>query len=275
MNTELDFSRIILYILLIALAALFLIPVYGMVITSFRSIDGIMQHGVWSVPRDVSLQAFSKAWSDAGLHRTIPNTFIITIPAVFGSIFVSALGAYALARLRFRGSFFLFVFLIAGLFFPPQVALFPLFKLFSNLTLYDTYLAQILTHIAWGIPVCTMVLRNFFSSIPYSIQEQARIDGCSHVRIFFQIILPLSKPALSALTILQFTWIWNKFLWGLVLSDQRATPVMVSLNNLQGRYQIQWNVQAAGTLLASLPVIIVFFAFQRYFIKGLLMGSTK
>ena len=188
-----------LYILLIALAALFLIPVYGMVITSFRSIDGIMQHGVWSVPRDVSLQAFSKAWSDAGLHRTIPNTFIITIPAVFGSIFVSALGAYALARLRFRGSFFLFVFLIAGLFFPPQVALFPLFKLFSNLTLYDTYLAQILTHIAWGIPVCTMVLRNFFSSIPYSIQEQARIDGCSHVRIFFQIILPLSKSTSSLL----------------------------------------------------------------------------
>jgi ABC-type glycerol-3-phosphate transport system permease component len=261
--------------MLVALCVLFLLPVYGMIVTSFKSVADILRNGFWSLPKAITLQPFLEAWQTARLEQTFINTFIIAIPSVVGSILISALGAYALARIKFRGSFVLFIFLIAGLFFPPQIVLYPLFKWFTWLKLYDTHLAQIITHIAFGISVCTLILRNFFRTIPFELQDAARIDGCSHLRLLFRIILPLSKPALAALTIFQFTWIWNNFLWGLILSDHKAVPIMVGVMILKGQYLIKWNAQAAGTLLASLPVIIVFLVFQKYFIRGLLMGSSK
>ena len=267
--------RVSLYAMLGALCVVFLLPVYGMFVTSFKSVADILRNGFWGLPKVWTAQPFLQAWETARLGQTFINTFIIAIPSVIGSIFISALGAYALARIEFRGSFVLFIFLIAGLFFPPQVVLYPLFKWFTWLRLYDTYLAQIITHIAYGISICTLILRNFFRTIPFELQDAARIDGCSHLRLLLRIILPLSKPALAALTIFQFTWIWNNFLWGLVLSDQKSVPIMVGVMILKGQYLIQWNAQAAGTLLASLPVIIVFLAFQKYFIRGLLMGSSK
>jgi len=267
--------KISLYTMIIVLCLGFLLPVYGMIVTSFKTVADILRNGFWGIPRVWTTDPFYQAWDMAQLGKTFINTFIIAIPSVILSIFVSALGAYALSRIRFRGSFVVFIFLISGLFFPPQVVLYPLFKIFTGLHLYDTYLAQIITHVAYGIPICTLILRNFFRTIPFELQDAASIDGSSHLRTFFFIILPLSKPALAALVIFQFTWIWNNFLWGLVLSDQRSVPIMVGLMVLKGQYLIQWNAQAAGTLLASLPVIAVFLAFQKYFIRGLLMGSTK
>ncbi len=267
--------KTVLTIFLTVLCGVFLIPVYGMLVTSFKNVLDILRNGFWGMPETWTITPYREAWQMAGLGRSFVNTFIIAIPAVVGSIGISALGAYALARLEFRGSFFIFLFLIAGLFFPPQVVLYPLFRLFTRVRLYDTYTAQIITNIAYGIPICTLILRNFFRTIPFELQDAASIDGCSHTRIFLRIIMPLSKPALAALVIFQFTWIWNNFLWGLVLSDHRATPIMVGLMLLKGQYLIQWNAQAAGTLLASLPVVLVFLAFQKYFIRGLLMGSDK
>jgi ABC-type glycerol-3-phosphate transport system permease component len=267
--------RLSLMLLLIALCMAFLLPVYGMLVTSFKTVLDILRNGFWGLPKQWTVSPFYEAWKMAELGKTFANTFIIAIPAVMGSIFISALGAYALARIRFAWSFPIFIFLISGLFFPPQIVLYPLFRLFTWLGLYDTHLAQIITNIAYGIPICTLILRNFFRTIPFELQDAASIDGCSHLRIFLRIILPLSKPALAALVIFQFTWIWNNFLWGLVLSDHVATPIMVGLMLLKGQYLIQWNAQAAGTMLASLPVVIVFLAFQKYFIRGLLMGSNK
>lgn len=261
--------------MILIICTAFLLPVYGMLVTAFKTSGDILRNGFWSFPKTWVIRPFVDAWKYAQLGKTFINTLIITIPSVIGSIFVSGLGAYALSRIEFRGAFWIFIFLISGLFFPPQVVLFPLFKWFTWLKLFDTYIAQIITHIAFGISVCTLVLRNFFRSIPFELQDAARIDGCSHLGIFLRIILPLSKPALAALAILQFTWIWNNFLWGLVLSDQRAVPIMVGVMNLKSMYLLSWNVQAAGTLLASLPVVAVFLLFQRYFISGLLMGSTK
>jgi len=164
---------------------------------------------------------------------------------------------------------------VSGLFFPPHSFIVPLYKLFDNLGLYDTHWALIIVNTAFGISVCTMVLANYLRDIPYSIQEAALIDGASHWKIYRSIIIPLSKPALAVLIIFQFTWIWNNFIWGLILSEHRAVPVMLGLLNLKGQYFISWNIQAAGSIIAILPVLVIFISFQKYFIKGLVAGYGK
>lgn len=268
-------KRILVYGILTVLAITFLIPLYGAVVISFKSNREVLFRNVWLPPQGFTVAPYRSAWREGRLGKAFTNSILITIPSVFGSIFIASLGAYAVSRIRFKGNLLVYIFFVSGLFFPPHSFIVSLYKLFDSLGLYDTLWALIITNIAFGIPVCTMVLTNYFKDIPYEIQEAATIDGASAWQVYQIIILPLSKPALAVIAIFQFTWIWNNFIWGLILSENRAIPVMLGLLNLKGQYFISWNVQAAGSVVAILPVLAVFIAFQRYFIKGLVAGYGK
>ena len=162
------------------------------------------------------------------------------------------------------------------MFFPPQIVLIPLFRLFNRLGLLDTLWSMIIVHIAMGIPICTLLMRNFFATVPGALREAAIVEGASEWRVLTGVALPVSLPALAVLGTLQFTWIWNDFLWPLIFtqSDDKRT-IMLGIVSLRGQYTVAWGVQGALSLLASLPTLLVFLFFQRYFIAGMTMGAVK
>lgn len=269
-------SRIVLYLTLIILAALFLVPIYGSIITSFKSIEEILMGGFWSFPKHFGLENYIEAWNLRSFGRYMLNSVIITIPSVIISVFIASLAAYPLSRMKFKGQNIVYFLFVAGLFLPPQVNLLPLYRFINVLGIFDTYWALIIVHVAFGQPICVFILRNFFMNIPHEIQDAAKIDGCNNLCIYSRIIMPLAKPVIAVLFIFQFTWIWNEFLWGIILTQsENIRPVTVGLYNLQGMYTIEWNIQTAGANLTAIPTILVFLLFQRYFIKGITLGAVK
>ena len=262
------------YSVLTVLAIIFFVPIFGTILTSLRTVKDISQNGAWTIPDAIIFDNLITA-----LGRLIPNlqaSALITIPAVLGTCLVAAMASYALSRLRFRGRVFIFLALVAGGFIPVHIQLIPVFKLMNAIGLYDTYTGLILTHIMRQIPISVLILTNFFNTVPPELREAARIDGASEFGTFFRIFLPLTRPALAALFIFLFTWIWNDLLWGLVLTQSpEMKPVTVGILSFQGEFAIEWPMLAAGAIIATLPTVVVFLAFQRHFIKGLTMGSVK
>ena len=264
------------YIVLTAITLLWLLPIFAALITSFRTMDDISINGFWSVPRDFSINNFSDAWTTARVSNYLLNSFIITIPSLFGMLFLSSLSAYALARFKFKGNLAFYFMYVAGTMLPFQILLLPVFRLTNILGLYNTYGALILIHTAFQLGFCTFVMRNFMRTVPEDILDAARVDGCNEFRIYWQIMLPLSLPSLAALATLEFTWIFNDFLWALILvSADALRPVTAGLATLQGQYTTDWPIITAGALLATLPTVLVFIFLQRYFIQGLTLGSGK
>ena len=210
------------------------------------------------------------------MHRYLVNTLLVTVPATAASIALGALAGYVFAKLPFRGGNVLFLVIVSGMFFPPQVILIPLFRLFNAVDLIDTLWPIFLIHTAMGIPICTLLMRNFFATVPDALREAAILEGANEWQVLTRVALPLSLPALAVLATLQFTWIWNDFLWPLIFtqSDEKRT-IMLGIVNLRGQYSVAWGVQGALSLIASLPTLIVFLFFQRYFIKGMTMGAVK
>ena len=219
---------------------------------------------------------FSEVLASPSVHRYMVNTLLVTAPATVASIALGALAGYVFAKLPFRGSNALFLVVVSGMFFPPQVILIPLFRLFNAVDLIDTLWPIILIHTAMGIPICTLLMRNFFATVPNALREAAILEGANEWQVLTRVALPLSLPALAVLATLQFTWIWNDFLWPLIFtqSDEKRT-IMLGIVNLQGQYSVAWGVQGALSLIASLPTLIVFLFFQRWFIKGMTMGAVK
>jgi multiple sugar transport system permease protein len=253
-----------------------LLPVFATMLTSFRTMDDITINGFWSIPEVFSLGKFSDAWTQAHIRQYLLNSFIITIPSLIGMLFFSSLSAYALARFKFRGNLLVYFIYVAGTMLPFQILLLPVFRLTNWLGLYDTYGALILIHIAFQLGFCTFVMRNFMRTIPSEILDAARVDGCGEFRIYWQIMLPLSLPSLAALATLEFTWVFNDFLWALILlQSDSLRPVTAGLATLRGQYVTDWPLITAGALLATLPTILVFVFLQRYFIQGLTLGSGK
>lgn len=268
--------RVLLYIVVYALTALWLVPVLIALLTSFRTNEEIIMQGIWSWPNQLSFDSFVEAWNRGGLSHYLPNSFIITLPALAITLFFSSLGGFALARFTFPGErFILFVF-VAGMMLPFQILLLPVFRLSDWLGIYDTYLAVIMIHSAFQLGFCTFILRNYMRTIPGEILEAARMDGCGEFRIYWRIMLPLSLPAIAAIATLEFTWIFNDFLWALILIQNDALkPVTTGLASLQGQYIQDWTVIIAGSLIATMPTVLVFLFLQRYFIQGLTLGATK
>ncbi len=264
------------YVLLTMFTLTWLLPVFATLLTSFRTMDDITINGFWSIPQAFSLDKFSEAWKQAHIRQYLLNSFIITIPSLIGMLFFSSLSAYSLARFKFKGNLFVYFVYVAGTMLPFQILLLPVFRLTNELGLYDTYGALILIHIAFQLGFCTFVMRNFMRTVPSEILDAARVDGCGEFRIYWQIMLPLSLPSLAALATLEFTWVFNDFLWALILlQSDSLRPVTAGLATLRGQYVTDWPLITAGALLATLPTVLVFVFLQRYFIQGLTLGSGK
>jgi multiple sugar transport system permease protein len=268
--------KVILFFVLVLLALLWLIPIITTVVTSLRTNDDILSRGFWALPEKLVFSNFRTAWQRGGLSKFLPNSFIITIPSLVLTLFFSSLSAYALARFRFRGSRLIYFLYVGGMMLPFQVLLLPVFRLTDFLGLYDTYLGLIAFHTAFQMGFCTFVLRNYMVTVPIQIFEAAHIDGCNEFRIWWQIMMPLTIPALAAIATLEFTWIFNDYLLAIVLvRSEEHMPVTAGLASLQGQFIMDWTVIVSGALLAAIPTIIVFIFLQRYFIEGLTLGSSK
>ena len=268
--------RTIGFVILVLITFLWLVPAITSVITAIRTNDDILARGFWAFPKEFVLKNFKTAWERGGLNRFLPNSFIITLPSLVFTLFLSSLSAYALSRFRFPGNRFFYFLFVGGMMLPFQVLLLPVFRLTNALGLYDTYWGLIAFHTAFQLGFCTFVLRNYMLTVPIQIFEAARIAGCNEVRIWWQIMLPLTVPAMAAIATLEFTWIFNDYLWAIILvRSEKRMPVTAGLASLQGQYIMDWTVIVSGALLASVPTIIVFFFLQRYFIEGLTLGSSK
>ncbi|HOV48162.1 MAG: carbohydrate ABC transporter permease [Anaerolineae bacterium] len=279
MSTAKFFSspwRTLGFFLLVLITLIWLLPFLTALLTSVRTNDDILTQGFIAIPKEWTLQNFVTAWNRGGLHKYLPNSFIITIPALFATLLLSSLSAYALARFKFPGNRLLFFLYVGGTMLPFQVLLLPVFRLTDALGLYDTHLGLILFHTAFQLGFCTFLLRNYMRTVPGEILEAARIDGCGEFRIWAQIMMPLTLPALAALATLEFTWIFNDYLWAIVLLRTDALkPVTAGLATLQGQYVTDWTVIVAGALIATVPTVLLFIFLQRYFIEGLTLGATK
>jgi multiple sugar transport system permease protein len=269
-------KKVLLYAILIAVVVVYTLPGIGVVLTSFKTDTEIAMEGLWALPHALRIDNYVAAWTSGDVAIYTRNSFLVTLPATFFSIFLGILTGYVFSKLSFRGSELLFIFVIAGLFFPPQIVLIPLFRLFNQVKLYDTLWPMIIVHTAFGLPICTLIMRNYFATIPLAIREAAIIDGANELEVLAKVMLPVSLPAVAVLVTLQFTWIWNDFLYPIIFTRSvGARTIMVGLISLQGQYSVAWGEQGAMAVIASIPTLIVFIFFQRYFIKGLTMGSVK
>lgn len=276
-NTAMHFAtRLLARLFLILLAVLFFLPILVTVFTSIRSNNDILNNGLWALPRPVTLDGFVRTWTEGNIGLYIRNSAIITIPSVLGALVFSSLAAHSITAFRFRASTFILILFFAGLWFPPQTFLVPIYVLTQRLGIYDTFPGLILVHIAYGLPFGTLVLSRFFRTIPPTILEAARLDGANEMVVLVRIVWPLAVPALGSVAIFQSTWIWNDFFWGLVMTQSPGVqPVMVGMTSTLGRYVFDWNGQSAGAILAMLPPLLVFVFFQRFFIQGVRMGHSK
>lgn len=270
----------VLYVTGIILALiLWLLPLLAIVSTSMRPGSDISSGNYWGIPSRFAMvenyvEVFNPARSP--MLRYFINSTLITLPAVFFSIFISAMAGFSLAIYKFKGRIALFAMFIAGNFIPFQILMIPVRTMFVKLGLFDTISGLVLFHTAFQTGFATFFLRNFIAELPFSLIESARVEGATEIRIFFSIMIPLLRPALASLGVLLFTFIWNDFFWALTLvQSDKARPITFGLSALKGQWLISWNLIAAGSVIAALPSVLVFFILQRQFIQGLSFGGIK
>ena len=276
--------RFWIYAILLSAAALFALPLMIMLITAFKTMPEIREGTIFSLPRSLTFEAWTKAWSSActglscnGLSVGFWNSVRIVVPGVILSVFCGSITGYALAIWRFRGADLLLTAMMLGAFIPFQVVLFPLVKLTSFLGIYNTRSGIVLLHVVFGMPLTTMLFRNFYVGIPVELVKAARIDGAGFFRIFFEIMLPMSVNMLIVALILQTTGIWNDYLLGLIFSGSQNLPMTVQLNNIvvNSHGTVEYNVNMAATILTALPPLAVYFLSGRYFVRGIASGAVK
>ena len=266
----------LLFVFMLVLTVIWLLPFFSALLTSVRTQDEISLNGFWRIPSAITFENFTEAWTRGNVSRYLGNSFLITLPSLVATLFLSSLAAFSLARYRFRGSTALYFMFVAGTMLPFQILLLPVFRLSNTLGIYNTHWSLIIIHTAFQMAFCTFVLRNFMRTVPSDILDAARVDGCSEFRIYWQIMLPISLPSLAALATLEFTWIFNDYLWAIILiQSDSLKPVTAGLATLQGQFTTNWPVITAGSLIAIVPTVIVFAFLQRYFIQGLTLGSGK
>ena len=265
--------RIILYVTLIV----WMLPLAGVFLTSFRSLADINSGNYWGWPTEFALvENYTQVFTVTPMIQYFLNSLVITIPTVLGTLLLSSLAGYSLAKHRFRGNFLIFALFIAGNFVPAQILMIPVRNLTLNLGVYDTKLALILFHTSFQIGFCTFFLRGFIKELPHELVESARLEGASEFRVYWNIILPLVLPALAALAVLEFTFIWNDYFWALVLvQGDEARPVTLGIQALRGRWTASWHLISAGSIVAALPPVVLFFMLQKHFITGLTLGAIK
>jgi len=285
----LRWQRVVLYGILTAFAMLYLTPVYVLVVTGMKSFAEVNLYRMWSLPSGLHFDSFVKAWAGGqaavgygdlarfgGLGKNFMNSVYLTVPATLISAMWGSINGYLLARWKFRGSEILFPILLFGMFIPYQSILIPLVQVLSKIGLYGSIPGLILCHVIYGIPITTLIFRNYYAAVPTELVEAARIDGANIFGVYRHVLFPLSVPGFVVVMIWQFTQIWNDFLFAVtVIGNPEVQPVTVALNNLAGSFIVEWNVQMAGALIAALPTLLVYIFLGRFFMRGLMAGSLK
>ncbi|OWV90778.1 sugar ABC transporter permease [Rhizobium sp. R635] len=276
--------NIIIYGTLFVAAVYYLIPLYVMVVTSLKGMPEIRLGNIFSPPMEITFEPWVKAWATActglncdGLSRGFWNSVRITVPSVVVSIAIASVNGYALANWRFKGSEFFFSVLIIGAFIPYQVMIYPIVIILREIGIYGTLTGLVIVHSIFGMPILTLLFRNYFVSLPEELFKAARVDGAGFWQIFLQIMMPMSLPIFVVAMILQVTGIWNDFLFGVVFTRPDTYPMTVQLNNIVNSVQgvKEYNVNMAATILTGLVPLIVYFVSGRLFVRGIAAGAVK
>ncbi|MEV6317591.1 carbohydrate ABC transporter permease [Streptomyces sp. NPDC051776] len=263
----------------LALVALvWLTPAAGLFVSSLRSDEDNAASGWWTAlsgAGSLSFDSYSALLEDSGIVSAFWNTVAISVPATVTVVVVAALAGYAFAWLEFPGRDWIFLIVVGMLVVPVQVGLLPVAKMFGAVGLFGTIPGVVLFHVAYGLPFAVFLLRNYFAEIPREMLEAARMDGGSEWRIFVQLVLPLGRPAIASLAIFQFLWVWNDMLVALIFSDSGSQPLTVALQSQMRQFGSNIGVLAPGAFLSLIVPVVVFFAFQKHFVQGVMAGSVK
>ncbi|MBN1960420.1 MAG: carbohydrate ABC transporter permease [Deltaproteobacteria bacterium] len=263
----------ITYIILIVLALIFLVPAYMTIITAFKDPADINLSTAWIPPLSPDWAAFIKAVRE--ILPSFANSLILTGSATLLSVCLGSINGFVFSKKAFRGSEIIFTLFIFGMFIPYEIILIPLFQILSKVGLYGGLAGLIGTHIIYGIPIVTLLFRNYYDQIDDALVEAANMDGTGYFSLYFRIFLPLSAPCFVVGGIWQFTQIWNEFLWGITLTTESTQPITVKLSKLAGGEAVKWNEPMAGAIIAAIPVVLIMLFLGKYFIRGLLAGSVK
>ncbi len=276
-HTRSPFAQATYRVALVAAILVWLLPLAAVMMTSVRGLADINAGNYWGLPSEWMLvQNYTEIFQRTSMARFMWNSVLITLPAMAGAVALSALAGYALAKYSFRGNLIVFAIFIGGNFVPFQILMIPVRDLTISTGLYDTIAGLVLFHIAFQTGFCTLFMRNFMIGVPDEIIESARLEGAGEFRIFFTVVLPLVRPALAALAVLVFTFIWNDYFWALVLvQSDHARPVTAGIAALSGQWIASWQLISAGSIVAALPPVLLFFLMQKHFIAGLTLGATK
>ncbi len=267
------------YATLYLLAAVFLLPIYVLVVTSLKAPDQVSVVGMWQLPHSLSLDSFGAAWPK--LARGLRNSVVLAVPASLISSLLGAANGFALAKWQFRGSRLVFPLILFGIFVPYQAVIIPLVQVMNSAGLRGGsdptggLRGLLLVHIIYGLPLTTLVFRNYYLALPGTLLEAAQLDGATMFRTFIDIGIPLARPAFAVSIIWQFTAVWNDFLFGAVMTTRDAWPVTIALNNIAGGQSVPFNEAMAGALLACLPTLAVYIFLSRYLMRGLLASSLQ
>ncbi|MFO7544939.1 MAG: carbohydrate ABC transporter permease [Trueperaceae bacterium] len=265
--------RWIVYLLLAVAAAFYLLPIYLVVITSLKRPADIDLATTWALPPVWNWASYATAWT--AFAPTLQNSFVLAVSATVISALMGSMNGYVLSKWRFPGARIVFPLMLFGMFIPYQSILIPLFQFLRDIGLYGSIWGLVMAHVVYGLPITTLIFRNFYAEIPDEMIEAARIDGAGFFGIYSRIVFPLSISGFVVVIIWQFTQIWNEFLFAVTLTSQSSQPITVALAQLAGGEAVNWNLPMAGSVLAALPTLILYIVLGRYFIRGLLAGSVK
>ena len=280
------FSRtnIFLYGTLIMVSMYYLLPLYVMIVTSLKGMPEIRMGNVFGPPMEITFEPWVKAWSEActgincdGLSRGFGNSVRILVPSVLLSIAIASVNGYALSNWKFKGSETFFTILIIGAFIPYQTMLYPIVIMLREIGLMGSIGGLVLVHTIFGMPILTLLFRNYFASVPEELFKAARVDGAGFWQIYFQIMIPMALPIFVVAIILQVTGIWNDFLFGVIYTKPATYPMTVQLNNIVNSVQgvKEYNVNMAATLLTGLVPLVIYFASGKLFVRGIAAGAVK
>jgi|SRR5579859_29389 len=274
------FSSSVLTVLVVLIALIWSVPTIGLFISSFRPPTAIHNSGWWTgltPPWHFTIENYQNVIQAQGLGQAFINSLIISIPGTILPVLLAAFAAYAFAWMKFPGRDWIFLGIVAMMIVPVQMMLIPTLKLFTNIGITGSYVSVWLAHTALGLPFAVYLLRSFFGALPSDLFESASIDGASHVRVFFSILLPLSVPSLASLVIFQFMWVWNDLLVALIFlgGSQNVAPLTVTIADQVNSFGTNYEVLTSAAFLSMALPLAVFFGLQRYFVRGILAGSVK
>ncbi len=265
--------RYLLLLPLLLMAVFYLIPMYVMLATGFKSFEEVSLKTMWNLPSGIHFDNYIEAYNK--LAPYLWNSFNMVIPAAILSSILGSVNGFVLARWKFKGADIIFPLILFGMFIPYQSILIPLVEFMKYIGMYGSLPGLVLVHVIYGIPITTLTFRNYYATVPKELIEAARMDGADLLKTYFYILLPISMPSFVVVLIWQFTSAWNDFLFAVALTKPESWPIVVALNNMAGSQVIAWNVQMAGSLLAALPTLLVYFFLGRYFLRGLMAGALK